>query len=508
MSTKIRQNLEWDPLAESGHPPANQVNFHLDKGEIFAIMLLPQKMRAAAAVRSPGLQKVVIVTTDTSALPELEEFIVPCFHTTLLPSLEHVVGSEEVFDAVVADIDQQGSPEESLAVLGSLRQSNPDLMLVALTRSQDVQLRKEAIRKGIDEFFVAPVDFRTLQVVLERGLEKRMAMHGADAEAPGMQGHYSFHELIGGSEPMLRVYEAIKRVADSNTTVMIRGESGTGKELVAKSIVAQGSRSDKPFISVNCAALPDSLIESELFGYERGAFTGAVSPKPGQFELAHGGTIFLDEIGTLGLELQSKLLRVLEEHTVQRLGGKLPKKIDFRLITATNEPLEEMVETGRFRQDLYYRIHVIPIFMPPLREREGDIAVLADHFLRMYCAANKMPPKRFDLEALDILEENPWPGNVRELENLVQRLVLMVDGDIIGPQHLPKQILYQSATQTEAMLIPDDGIDFDREIERIEQAYLRAALRRAGGRKVTAAGLLRVNAQRMKYLCRKYGLSE
>jgi DNA-binding NtrC family response regulator len=464
-------------------------------------------MRAAAAVRSPGLQKVVVVTTDTSVLPEAEQFIVPCFHTTLLPSLDHVTGSEEAFDAIVADIDQEGSPEEGLAKLSGLRNKNSDLMLVALTRSDDTQLRKKAARKGIDEFFVAPVDFRTLQIVLERGLEKRSAMREGDEGEGEFHGRYSFYELIGGSEPMLRVYEAIKRVADSTTTVMIRGESGTGKELVAKSIVAAGPRASKPFISVNCAALPDSLIEAELFGYERGAFTGAVNSKPGHFELAHGGTIFLDEIGTLGLELQSKLLRVLEEHTVQRLGGKQPKKIDFRLITATNEPLEEMVETGRFRQDLYYRIQVIPIHMPPLRERGGDIAVLAEHFLRTYCAANKLPMKRFDLEALDILEENPWPGNVRELENLVQRLVLMVDGDLIGPQHLPRQILSQSAAQNEALLIPDEGIDFDREMERIEQAYLRAALRRAGGRKVTAASLLKVNGQRMKYLCRKYGIA-
>jgi DNA-binding NtrC family response regulator len=468
-------------------------------------MLLPE-MRAAAATRTPELQRVVIITTDTSTLPELEEFIVPCFHTTMLPSLQHLAGSEEAFDAVLADIDEDGSvPEEALEKLAAMRAKNDSLMLVALTRSLDPQLRRKAAKAGIDEFFVAPVDFRTLQVVLERGLEKRSALRDPE-ETRELQGRYSFHELIGGSEPMLRVYEAIKRVADSSTTIMIRGESGTGKELVAKSIVAAGSRANKPFVSLNCAALPDSLIEAELFGYEKGAFTGAVVAKPGQFELAHGGTIFLDEIGTLGLELQSKLLRVLEEHTVQRLGGKLPKRIDFRLITATNEPLEEMVERGRFRQDLYYRIHVIPIFMPPLRERVGDVAVLAEHFLRMYCAANKLPDKRFDLEALDILEENPWPGNVRELENLVQRLVLMVDGDVIGPQHLPKQILYQSATQSEAMLIPEEGIDFDREMERIEQAYLRAALRRAGGRKVTAAALLKVNAQRMKYLCRKYQL--
>src|SRR5262249_4952572 len=199
--------------------------------------------------------------------------------------------------------------------------------------------------------------------------------------------------------------------------VLIRGESGTGKELVARALVAMSPRANAPFVSVNCAALPDNLIEAELFGHEKGAFTGAVAARPGHIEQAHGGTLFLDEIATLDLPLQSKLLRVLEEHTVQRLGSKVTKKIDFRLITATNENLEERVRAGSFREDLYYRIHVIPIFLPPLRERDGDVALLTEHFLRVYSAANKLPLKRIEPEALDILEDNQWSGNVRELEN-------------------------------------------------------------------------------------------
>ncbi|HEU5451839.1 MAG TPA: sigma-54 dependent transcriptional regulator [Terriglobales bacterium] len=326
-------------------------------------------------------------------------------------------------------------------------------------------------------------------------------MYGGSGVAPAP---YSFHFLIGGSEPMRRVYQAIARLAASDTTVIIRGESGTGKELVARSIVAAGPRHDKPFISLNCAALPEPLIEAELFGHEKGAFTGAHTARPGQMEMAHGGTLFLDEIGTLGLELQSKFLRVLEDRVVTRLGGRTTKRVDFRLLTATNEDLEALVKAGRFREDLFYRIHVVPLMLPPLREREGDIALLANHFLRLVCATNNVPLKRIEPEAMDVLEAYTWKGNVRELENLIQRLVVMVEGPAITLSDLPEQILLASNTTQEALLIPEAGIDFDEEMARIEVAYLGAALRRSGGKKIAAARLLKIKPQKMKYLCRKY----
>ena len=329
-------------------------------------------------------------------------------------------------------------------------------------------------------------------------------MYGGSGVAPAP---YSFHFLIGGSESMRRVYQAIARLAASDTTVIIRGESGTGKELVARSIVAAGPRHDKPFISLNCAALPEPLIESELFGHEKGAFTGAHTARPGQMELAHGGTLFLDEIGTLGLELQSKFLRVLEDRAVTRLGGRTAKRVDFRLLTATNEDLEALVKAGRFREDLFYRIHVVPLMLPPLREREGDVALLANHFLRLVCASSNVPLKRLEPEAMDVLEAYPWKGNVRELENLIQRLVVMVEGPAITLSDLPEQILLASNTTQESLLIPEDGICFDEEMARIEIAYLGAALRRTGGKKVAAARLLRMKPQKMKYLCRKYRIT-
>jgi transcriptional regulator with PAS, ATPase and Fis domain len=305
---------------------------------------------------------------------------------------------------------------------------------------------------------------------------------------------------------MRLVYDAIQQVAESNINVLIRGESGTGKELAARALVALSTRAAKPYIRLNCAALPENLIESELFGSERGAFTGATESRPGQIELADGGTLFLDEIATLTVPLQTKLLRVLEDHQVQRLGGRTLRKIDFRLICATNEPLEEMVRAGRFREDLYYRIHVIPIDLPPLRERSGDIPLLCEYFLQAHCLANGLPVKRIADDALSVLEDHAWPGNVRELENLIQRLVVTVRGDEIGVNHLPARVLSESIALQEAILLPAEGADFDTEIQRLEVALLTTALSRSGGSKAAAARLLRIDGQRMKYLCRKYSL--
>jgi transcriptional regulator with PAS, ATPase and Fis domain len=347
-----------------------------------------------------------------------------------------------------------------------------------------------------------------LRIVLERAISKRRIEIEDRELREQLARKYTFGELIGGCEAMQLVYDAINRVAKGNTTVMIRGESGTGKELAARAIVAASNRRDAPFISLNCAALPEGLIETELFGHEKGAFTGADTARSGHIEMAEKGTLFLDEIGSLGLSLQSKLLRVLQDHMVTRVGGKSLRKIDFRLIAATNDDLEEMVRSGHFREDLYYRIHVVPIQMPPLRERAGDIALLADHFLRVYCTANQTPLKRLEPEVLEILEEHSWPGNIRELENLIQRLVLMADGDVVSAKHLPNQILYSSTAKHESLLIPDGGIELDEEMTKIEAAFIQAALRRCGGKKVAAAALLHIDPQKMKYLCRKHKIQK
>jgi len=455
----------------------------------------------------PSRFSIVVVTTDELVRPEAEAYLGADYDLRVLPSWEALIAlvKKNPPDTVLLDIDIVGQhPDEGVSALSELRSLIPEVLLVALTRSTSKGLRYKAMDATVDEYFVAPINFEELRIVLGRALEKRWAEIEYRNRLDAKEERQSFAELIGASEPMRRVYEAITRVADSASSVVIRGESGTGKELVARAIVSLGARADKPFVSINCAALPENLIESELFGHEKGAFTDAKTARPGHIELAHTGTLFLDEIATLGLALQSKLLRVLEDRAVTRIGGHTPKKISFRLITATNEDLEEMVHTGRFREDLYYRINVVPIALPPLRERAGDVPLLMDHFLRIYCAQNGVPLKRIDPEVMHVLEDDSWPGNVRELQNLVQRLVLMVDGPTIKVQHLPQRMLYNSATSQESLLIPEDGVNFDEEISRIEVAYLEAALRRAGGSKIGAARLLHIDKQKIHYLCRKY----
>ena len=347
--------------------------------------------------------------------------------------------------AMIFDLDSIGSgARDGIEVLQEIRALREDIVLVAISSSNQRSIPVLASRAGADEFFLSPADSTELSIVLARAIEKRALELEGRRLVEQLERRSAFCDMIGGSNAMQKLYQTIQAVADSNTTVLLRGESGTGKELIAQAIVQSGERAGKPFVCLNCSALPDTLMESELFGYEKGAFTGADTAKPGLIETAHTGTLFLDEITTLTPNLQSKLLRALQEHSVQRLGARSVRKIDFRLICATNEDLEEIVRQGRFREDLYYRINVVPIFVPPLRERDGDLPLLADHFLRIFCAAAKKPVKNMQNDVMEILEDYPWPGNVRELENVIQRLVLMNNSATITAEHLPQALLYAS----------------------------------------------------------------
>jgi DNA-binding NtrC family response regulator len=452
---------------------------------------------------------VAVVIAEASDFPEMRRGLLPAFRAILADNERAIKDAVEdsSLQSMLFDLDSVGEgARDGVDVLQEIRAIRDDLVLVAMTRSRDHNLPLRASRAGADEFVLGPVNYEELQSVLARAIEKRAHEMEGRRVVQQLESKSAFCSLIGASAAMQKLYQTIQAVADSNTTVVLRGESGTGKELIASAIVQSSDRAGQPYICLNCSALPESLIESELFGYEKGAFTGADTARAGLIESAQNGTLFLDEITTLNPGLQSKLLRVLQERTVQRVGGRASKKIDFRLICATNDDLEDLVRKGRFREDLYYRINVVPITVPPLRDRDGDVALLVDHFLRNYCAASKKPLKTVQPEVLEILEEYPWPGNVRELENLVQRLVVMVSGPNITAEHLPQNLIRHSASGQEAILIPEEGVNFDSEMERIEVAYLTAALRRTGGRKSAAAALLQIDPQRMKYLCRKYRL--
>jgi DNA-binding NtrC family response regulator len=454
---------------------------------------------------------IAVVTVEESAFPEIRRALAGSFKATLASTEEQIKAAVEdpQLHGILFDLDSIGEgARDGIDVLKEIRAIREDVVLVAMSGSQDRSIPLRASQAGADEFFLAPVNYTQLEIVFTRAIENRALEMEGRRLLEQVESKSAFCSLIGGSAAMQKVYQAIQAVASSNTSVVLRGESGTGKELIAQAIVQSGSRAENPYVCLNCSALPESLIESELFGYEKGAFTGADAARPGLIETAHTGTLFLDEITTLNPNLQSKLLRVLQEHSVQRLGGRSTKKIDFRLICATNEDLEGLVRKGQFREDLYYRINVVPIMIPPLRERKGDLALLVDHFLRVYCASAKKPVKSMQPDVMEILEDYAWPGNVRELENIVQRLVVMNDSTVITAEQLPQMLLYASTASHEAILIPEEGVDFDAEMQRIEIAYLNAALRRTGGKKTAAAALLRMDLQRMKYLCRKLGLQK
>jgi DNA-binding NtrC family response regulator len=458
------------------------------------------------ASRQRTLPPVCLVSAEESFVELVALEIEPWCRVTVqnkYDGLAQWAQRQDTLSAVVLDIDTAGKDAlGGLRVVNELRRLDGNLTLISVSRAVARSVEKQALEAGVDAHFRAPVDVSELRTVLVELLHYRLeaAKLGQVLEAS------RFQDFIGSSEPMRLAYDAIRQVAGSNVNVLIRGESGTGKELAARAIVALSRRSEKPFVRLNCAALPESLIESELFGSERGAFTGATESRPGQIELADGGTLFLDEIATLPVDLQTKLLRVLEDRQVQRLGGRTHRKIDFRLICATNEPLENMVRAGRFREDLYYRINVVPIQLPALRERQGDIPLLCRHFLEVHCAANGLAVKSLTEEALAAFEEHTWPGNVRELENLIQRLVVTVRGDVIDAKDLPPRVVRESVTAQEAILVPAEGADFDLEIRKMEIALLTTALRRSAGSKAAAARLLNIDGQRIKYLCRKYSL--
>jgi Nif-specific regulatory protein len=315
-----------------------------------------------------------------------------------------------------------------------------------------------------------------------------------------LQQRYDFSNMVGTSGPMRQLYEEMARVAGTSTTVLIRGESGTGKELIAQAIHYHSPRAQKPFIKVNCAALPETLIESELFGHERGAFTGAQGRKKGRFELANGGTLFLDEIGELSPAIQVKLLRVLQEREFERVGGTEPLRVDVRVIAATNRDLEKALATGGFREDLYYRLNVFPLFIPPLRERKADVLPLADHFAEKYAREHGKTIKRISTPAIDLMASYHWPGNVRELENTIERAVLMTDGEVIHGHHLPPTLQTAEATDTVV------SASLDGAVAAFERSLIEDALKSSRGNRAKAARLLRTTERVIGYKIRKYAI--
>jgi two-component system NtrC family response regulator len=361
------------------------------------------------------------------------------------------------------------------------------------------------MRGGAFDFITKPFNRQEILLTVEKALKYGTAL--AENRRLRRQIHEEFRieNVVGTSEKMLQVFDLVERVSKTNVTVLIEGETGTGKELIAKGIHFSGTRNNYPFVAINCAALPETLIEAELFGYKKGAFTGAVGESRGKFEEANGGTLFLDEISTMPLQSQTRLLRVLQEQEVTRLGENNPRKIDVRIIAATNENLPELIKENAFREDLYYRLAVVPITIPPLRERREDLPVLTEHFVTRSASKHGMRPPKIERDVFKVFFDYPWMGNVRELENLVERMVVLSDGDTLTLIDVPETVKYPSSTKSELWFdLPFEPIS----LEALEREIIRTSLLRHDGNQSQTSKYLGITRSALIYRIQKYGLEE
>ena len=401
-------------------------------------------------------------------------------------------------DLILLDVILPGT--DGLAVLQTLRTESKVIPVIMLTGTKSVKTAVDAMKLGAADYLSKPFDVDELRIVIDRVLNSSELEQEVKQLRAQVVQRYAFHNLIGKSRGMQEIYSKIEQVADSRTTVLITGESGTGKELVARALHYNSARRERPFIALNCAALPETLIESELFGHEKGSFTDATARRVGQFELAHTGTLFLDEIGDLSPVTQAKLLRVIQEREFTRIGGVQPIKVDVRIVAATNKNLDDLVRKGQFREDLYYRINVIALFLPPLRERGEDIPLLAKYFLVKRLEEERRAPIEFGKDALEVLTRYAWPGNVRELENFVeQAFIWSQHAAQITPEHLPTLIKNDSRSTS----LRDDTLagrlSLEKAVMEFEREIILDALKRTNYVQTHAANLLGISRRMLKY---------
>ncbi len=411
---------------------------------------------------------------------------------------------EEMPDIILLDIHL---PDVSgITVLEGIKELNPNALVIMITAFGDIQTAVKTIKLGAYDFVEKPFNMDKLKILIEKALETVSLRKEVSEFRKQISSKFGFDSIIGQSEQIKEVFRLISRVSKSDaSTVLLQGESGTGKDLVAKIIHYQSARADKPFMEINCTALPDTLVESELFGYEKGAFTDAKTMKKGLFELADGGTIYLDEIGEMTQGTQSKLLKIIENKSFKRIGGTKDIEVDVRVITATNRNLEEAVRKGAFREDLYYRLKVIPIFLPPLRERPSDITLLAKYFINEFNKEFKKNVNGLSRDTEKCFVDYTWPGNVRELRNVIERAMILENEDYILPAHLPRELTSKSVMSNSPssfnIKIPVGGID----IEELEKELIRQALDLTSGNQTRAAKLLNLTRDTLRYRMQKFG---
>lgn len=452
--------------------------------------------------------RVLVADDDKLILQLLQAFLTQKGFEPLLAAdgveAERIFSAEEV-DVVLADVMMPRM--DGIELLEAIKEKEPDMPVIIITASGDHQTKSDAWKKGAFLYITKPIDFDLLYLAIQQAAEKFSLIKERRQLSEALAKKYRFENLVGSSGRMQEVFSLIAKVANSNASILIQGESGTGKELVARAIHYNSLRRESPFITVNCAAIPRELMESELFGHVKGSFTGAIADKKGKFELANGGTIFLDEIGDLDISLQAKILRALQEREFERVGGTQPIRVNIRLIAATNKDLSKAMREGTFREDLFYRLSVIPLRIPPLRERKEDIPPLAEHFLRKYNLENERKIKGISSKAMEALLAYEWPGNVRELENCIERAVVMAEADWIRVADLP---LALQTREAEEEPLPREGggpvisLELGHTMREVERAYILSTLKNMGGNRTRTAEVLGISVRGLRDKLKEY----
>jgi two-component system, NtrC family, response regulator PilR len=446
----------------------------------------------------------ILIVEDERSMREVLKILLEEEAYTVTTASDGMEGIERIrsniFDLVITDIKMPKA--DGFEVLREVKEISPNTVVLMVTAFGTTESAIEAMKQGAYDYVHKPFKIDEIRLIVQKALEKKQLREELSLLREKFQSSFGLENIIGKSDKMQDLFKLIPKVANSNSTVLIAGESGTGKELVATALHNLSPRKNKNFVTINCATFPEGLLESEMFGHMKGSFTGAVYSKSGLFEVADGGSFFLDEIGEMPLTLQSKLLRVLENGTFRRVGGTSDIKVDVRVISATNKNIMDEVSSGNFREDLYYRLNVVPVTIPPLRERKEDIPLLLEHFFFKYSKT----PRKISPEALHLLINYPWKGNIRELENIVERTALLCDKEVIMPEDLPGEIL---KVKEDVQGLPEltNGIfDLEQTLEKLEKDYLLKALKKANGVKTEAAKLLNLTFRSFRHRLYKYGI--
>jgi two-component system response regulator PilR (NtrC family) len=408
----------------------------------------------------------------------------------------------EAFDLVITDLRMR--KVDGLAVLRAAKEHSPHTVVLVVTAYASTETAVDAMKLGAYDYITKPFKLEEIRLIIEKALERKRLQDENVALKRQLTKDRGFENFVGRSRKMIEVFETIRKTADGTSTVMITGESGTGKELVALAIHRESPRRDGPFVSVNCGAIPEGLMESELFGHLKGAFTGAVTNTQGLFAAAEGGTLFLDEITEIPTSVQVKLLRAIQEREIRRVGDTRDVKVNVRLIAASNRDLTKAMADSLLREDLFYRLNVIPIHLPPLRERREDIPLLVTHFIQKLSRELDKKVSGVSSEALSLLEAYHWPGNIRELENVVERAIVLGSGEMLGAEALPPALLAPAQTSEAPLELPPTGLDLDETLDRIERRYIELALERTSGVQTRAAELLGISFRQFRYKLQKH----